>query len=101
MLRLPSGIGALVMALLIPGVVMAQQPLTCEDALAKARAKIDLMVDVRDRADDVAAEALAVVRKQRDRLQQTVKTLQEQVAKMKHDAETPVAEDAQKALGRQ
>ena len=91
--RCRRGIGILVMALgLMPSMALAQQPLTCEDALAKARAKIDLMVDVRDRADDAAAEALAVVRKQRDKAQQAVKTLQEQLAARHKAPETPTEE---------
>ena len=62
--------------------VIAQPSLTCEDALAKANAKIDLLVVVRDKADDAAAEAIAVVRKQRDKMQQDVKLLKEQIGKL-------------------
>mgnify|MGYP001599044557 CR=1 FL=1 len=87
-------VGVSLLVLLLPwdAGTQAQQQLTCEDALAKARAKIDLMVDVRDRADDAAAEALAVVRKQRDKAQQAVKTLQEQLAAIHKAPGTPTEE---------
>ena len=84
------GAMSIVVVLLLSGA--QAQSLPCEDALAKARAKIDLMVDVRDRADDAAAEALAVVRKQRDKAQQAVKTLQEQLAAIHKAKETPTEE---------
>ena len=84
--------GLIMVVCLLPWTATAQQALSCEDALAKARAKIDLMVDVRDRADDAAAEALAVVRKQRDKAQQAVKTLQEQLAAIHKAPGTPTEE---------
>lgn len=74
---LSLGLGMLLWGM--PMLAQAQQHLSCEERLAKAKAQIDLMLVQRDRADETAAEALAVVRMQRDALQTQVQKLREQL----------------------
>lgn len=84
---------ALVIALFLPVLALAQQPApSCEDLLAQAQTQLQLTQSVRAQGEYVAADALAASRKAVTQLQGRIAELEKQVAAKGASADKGAAE---------